>query len=281
MLTDRNRTTEAPQPGAPRPLAVVIGSGFGGLAAAIRLGARGYRVIVLERLDYPGGRAGVLRQDGFTFDRGPTIVTAPFLFDELWALCGKRRADHVELQGHGPVLSHPVRRRRRDRLLGRRCGDATRGAADFARRSRRLRAFSRQGQGDLPDRLRAARRPALQLAARHAEDRAGSLRLEGYRSVHGLVSRFVKNPKLRVMLQLPPAADRRQPVPRAGDLLPDSGSRAPMGRALPDGRRRQAGARAGRARRGAGRQRALQCRCRAHRRRQGPRPRRRAGRRRA
>ncbi|MFH7191684.1 FAD-dependent oxidoreductase, partial [Klebsiella pneumoniae] len=55
-----------------RPHAVVVGSGFGGLAAAIRLGARGYRVTVLERLDKPGGRARVHRQDGFTFDAGPT-----------------------------------------------------------------------------------------------------------------------------------------------------------------------------------------------------------------
>ena len=59
-----------------RSHAVVIGSGFGGLAAAVRLGARGYRVTVLEKLDTPGGRAYVYRQDGFTFDAGPTIVTA-------------------------------------------------------------------------------------------------------------------------------------------------------------------------------------------------------------
>jgi phytoene desaturase len=69
---------------------VVIGSGFGGLAAAVRLGARGYRVTVLEKLDQPGGRAYVFRQDGFTFDAGPTIVTAPFLLEELWELCGRR-----------------------------------------------------------------------------------------------------------------------------------------------------------------------------------------------
>ena len=70
--------------------AVVIGAGFGGLAAAIRLGARGYRVTVLEKLDAPGGRASVFRQHGFTFDAGPTIVTAPFLLEELWQLCGRR-----------------------------------------------------------------------------------------------------------------------------------------------------------------------------------------------
>ena len=95
MLTD----VAPPRPSAAdlsgRPHAVVIGSGFGGLAAAVRLGARGYRVTVLEQLDAPGGRAYVYRQDGFTFDAGPTIVTAPFLFEELWQLvrqaAGRRR----------------------------------------------------------------------------------------------------------------------------------------------------------------------------------------------
>ncbi|NMJ43398.1 phytoene desaturase [Roseomonas sp. JC162] len=85
-----------------RPHAVVIGSGFGGLAAAVRLGARGYRVTVLERLGQLGGRARVFRQDGFTFDAGPTIVTAPQLFEELWTLCGRRMADDVSLRAMTP-----------------------------------------------------------------------------------------------------------------------------------------------------------------------------------
>ena len=80
-----------------QPHAVVIGSGFGGLAAAVRLGARGYRVTVLERLDRPGGRAYVHKQDGFSFDAGPTLVTAPFLFEELWTLCGRKMEDDVKL----------------------------------------------------------------------------------------------------------------------------------------------------------------------------------------
>ena len=84
------------------PHAVVIGAGLGGLATAIRLSARGWRVTLLEKLDGPGGRAYVYRRDGFTFDAGPTIVTAPFLFDELWALCGQRRADHVTLKAMDP-----------------------------------------------------------------------------------------------------------------------------------------------------------------------------------
>lgn len=77
------RAQAAPAVDDARPHAVVIGSGFGGLAAAVRLGARGYRVTVLEKLDAPGGRAYVFRQDGFTFDAGPTIITAPFLLEEL------------------------------------------------------------------------------------------------------------------------------------------------------------------------------------------------------
>ena len=76
--------------------AIVIGSGFGGLAAALRLRAMGYEVEVWERGQSPGGRAAVFEQDGFTYDAGPTVITAPFLFDELYALFGEKREDHVE-----------------------------------------------------------------------------------------------------------------------------------------------------------------------------------------
>ena len=101
-----------------KPHAIVIGSGFGGLAAAVRLGARGYRVTVLEKLEQPGGRAAVFRQDGFTFDAGPTIITAPFLFEDLWALCGRKLSDDVELRPLELFLPHPVRRWPAFRLHG-------------------------------------------------------------------------------------------------------------------------------------------------------------------
>ncbi|MBB4200306.1 phytoene dehydrogenase [Rhodoblastus sphagnicola] len=84
------------------PHAVVIGGGFGGLAAAVRLGARGYRVTVLDRLDAPGGRAYVHHIDGFSFDAGPTIITAPFLLEELWALAGRRLEDDIDLRPMTP-----------------------------------------------------------------------------------------------------------------------------------------------------------------------------------
>lgn len=79
------------------PRAVVVGAGLGGLAAAVRLRARGYDVTVFEALEQPGGRARVFHRDGFTFDAGPTVITAPHLLDELFALGGRDRREHVEL----------------------------------------------------------------------------------------------------------------------------------------------------------------------------------------
>jgi phytoene desaturase len=117
-----------------RPHAIVIGAGFGGLAAAVRLGARGYRVTVLERLDAPGGRAYVHRVDGFVFDAGPTIITAPFLFEELWALCGRKLSDDVELRAIEPFYDLVFDDG--DRLS---CGESALGdRAHRPRRSRRL-----------------------------------------------------------------------------------------------------------------------------------------------
>jgi len=76
---------------------VVIGSGFGGLAAAIRLVQQGHEVVIVEKRDKPGGRAYVYEQDGYTFDGGPTIITAPWLIRELFERSGKRTEDYVSL----------------------------------------------------------------------------------------------------------------------------------------------------------------------------------------
>lgn len=75
----------------------VVGSGFGGLAAAIRLQAAGIPTTVFEARDKPGGRAYVYEQDGFTFDGGPTVITAPNLFDELFEEAGRDVSDYVEM----------------------------------------------------------------------------------------------------------------------------------------------------------------------------------------
>ena len=184
--------------------AVVIGSGFGGLAAAIRLGARGFRVSVLEHLDTPGGRARVFHQDGFVFDAGPTIITAPFLLDELWQLCGRRLADDVQLRPVLPfyrILFHD--------------GAVLDCSADDAAMQQQIdelapgdwagyQAFLRMSEAIFDVAFtRLAHVPFDSLAAlcRLVPD---LWRLRGYQSVHGLVASFVESPRLRFALSFHP-----------------------------------------------------------------------------
>ena len=82
--------------------AIVIGAGLGGLAAAMRLGAKGYAVTVLDRLDLPGGRGSSVTQDGHRFDLGPTIITVPQVYEDLWAACGRDFHKDVDLRPMDP-----------------------------------------------------------------------------------------------------------------------------------------------------------------------------------
>ncbi len=75
---------------------IVIGTGFGGLGAAARLAARGYQVELFEKRDKPGGRGYPYEINGFKFDGGPTVITAPFMFDDIFELAGRRREEYVE-----------------------------------------------------------------------------------------------------------------------------------------------------------------------------------------
>jgi phytoene desaturase len=77
--------------------AIVIGSGFGGIAAALRLRAKGYRVTVIDKSPMLGGRAQVFKRNGFKHDAGPTVITAPFLLEELFYLYDERLEDHIKL----------------------------------------------------------------------------------------------------------------------------------------------------------------------------------------
>jgi len=81
---------------------IIIGSGFGGLGAAARLAAQGFQVDIFDKLDKPGGRAYVFEQNGFKFDGGPTVITAPFMFDEIFALAGRKREDYVAFEQLDP-----------------------------------------------------------------------------------------------------------------------------------------------------------------------------------
>ena len=75
--------------------AVIVGAGFGGIASALRLRRLGYEVTIIDNNPQAGGRAQVYEMNGFKFDAGPTVMTAPFLFDELFDLYGKNRAEYV------------------------------------------------------------------------------------------------------------------------------------------------------------------------------------------
>ncbi len=76
---------------------IVVGAGFGGIAAALRLRAKGYEVLLIDRCPQLGGRAQVFEREGFRHDAGPTVITAPFLIAELFALFGERLEDHLQL----------------------------------------------------------------------------------------------------------------------------------------------------------------------------------------
>ena len=85
-----------------RPKAIVIGAGLGGLSAAMRLGAKGYQVDIIDRLDRLGGRGSSVSQNGYRFDLGPTILTVPEVFERLWSECGGTFRDDVTVKPLDP-----------------------------------------------------------------------------------------------------------------------------------------------------------------------------------
>jgi phytoene desaturase len=193
-----------PHSASAAPLAVVIGSGFGGLASAIRLLCKGYRVEVLERLDQPGGRASVFRQDGFTFDAGPTIVTAPFLLEELFALAGRRFADHVQLVPMAPCYrirfhdgehfdywQDPERMLEEVRRIS---PDDLEGYRAFMREADQCYRLGYEGLGTVPfnsvvDLVAAV--PAM-------------VRMRAWRSIYALAARHMKSERLRQVFSFHP-----------------------------------------------------------------------------
>jgi phytoene desaturase len=190
--------------GDQQPHAVVIGSGFGGLAAAVRLGAKGYRVTVLEKLDAPGGRAYVYRQDGFKFDAGPTIVTAPFLFEELWKLCGRKLSDDVTLRPVSPFYrirfqdgtsfdytGDPVAMRKEIMRFSPADVD---GYDRFMKASEEIFRVGFEQLGDVP----------FSKWTDMAKIAPEMIRLASYKNVYSFVSKYIRDPKLRIVFSFHP-----------------------------------------------------------------------------
>ena len=191
-----------PSPPVPGSRTVVIGAGFGGLAAALRARALGHDVAVHERLDQPGGRARVFRRDGYSFDAGPTVLTAPHLIEELFALFGERMSDHVRLVPVDPWyrITFPDGRHfdyggDEEEMARRVAAFAPADAAGFVRLMARTKALFEIGY----ERYGAApfHSPATMLRVL-----PHLLRLGGWRSMHALVAAHLKDEALRRVFTL-------------------------------------------------------------------------------
>jgi phytoene desaturase len=176
---------------------LVIGSGFGGLAAAVRLRAMGYDVTVLEANDQLGGRAAVFRRDGFSFDAGPTVITAPYLLEELFQLAGKNYRDYFELMPVDPFYRIQFHDGEHFDYVG----DQERLIAEIARfnpadvdgykklcaHAERIFDIGYMQLADAPfDRLSDMLRVVPQM-----------IKLGNYRTVYSLVSKYIKDDRLR------------------------------------------------------------------------------------
>lgn len=180
--------------------AAVIGSGFGGLALAIRLQAAGIATTIVEARDKPGGRAYYWEKDGFTFDAGPTVITAPEALQELWALSGHDMAEDVELVAVNPFYrlnwadGTNFDYTNDDTVLAREIGKLDPGDIEgYARFLDYSRGVYEEGYVklgskaflDFASMIKAA--PAL-------------AKYQAWRSVYSIVAGFVKNEKLRQAL---------------------------------------------------------------------------------
>ena len=186
------------------PHAIVVGAGFGGLAAALRLRARGYSVDLIDRQQAPGGRAQVYERGGFVHDAGPTVITAPFLFEELFELFGERLSDHVELVPVEPWYRFEFNDGNRfdyggtveDTLQEIRRFDP-RDAAGYQRLLESSRKIFDKGFTDLADRPFLRFTDMLKVVP-------DLVRLGSHRTVSGLVSKHLKDERLRQAFSIQP-----------------------------------------------------------------------------
>ncbi|GAC1334079.1 MAG: phytoene desaturase [Isosphaeraceae bacterium] len=184
--------------------AIVIGSGFGGLASAIRLRAKGYDTTLLEMRDKFGGRAYVYEDQGFIYDAGPTIITVPFIFDELAEVAGKKIKDYVTLVPCDPYYRIYFNDGRHFNYVG----DAARLEREIARFNpadvegyRRFAAYSQKvfdrAFTDLADHSFHSIGEMLKVAP-------DLIRLRADQSVFRRVSSFIKHPFLRQIFSFEP-----------------------------------------------------------------------------
>ncbi|WP_102109672.1 phytoene desaturase [Oceaniglobus roseus] len=192
--------------------AIVIGAGLGGLSAAMRLGAKGYRVTVLDRLDRAGGRGSSITKAGHRFDLGPTIVTVPQVFERLWEECGRDFRKDVDLRPVDPYYeirwddgsTYTVRQDEAAMLaeVARLSPGDVAGYERFLADSEARYRFGFEGLGRKPmHRLKDLLR-----------ELPGFVRLRADRSVYAHVASRVKDPRLRMALSFHPLFIGGDPV---------------------------------------------------------------------
>ena len=183
---------------------IVIGSGFGGIAAALRLRAKGHDVTLIEKHQDLGGRARVFKRNGFTFDGGPTVITAPYLINELFELFKKNPKDYIELS----PLKIWYQFIFEDKSKFNYSGDENEMKAQIEELSledvqgyEKLVNFTKKifdkGFTELAD--VPFDKPLVMM-----QQLPALLKLKSYKSVYSLVSSYIKNEKLRRMLSMHP-----------------------------------------------------------------------------
>lgn len=184
--------------------AICIGAGFGGMAAALRLKAKGYQVTLIDRMPRLGGRAQSYEKNGFSFDAGPTVITAPHLFEELFQLFQKKMEDYVEIIplqlwyrylfddgrtfDYGSDLTHTLEQ------IGKFNSSDVEGY-------KKLLKFSKDNFSIGFEQL--ASQPFHQFS-RMLKILPQMLKLKSYRSVYSIVSGYIKNESLRKAFTISP-----------------------------------------------------------------------------
>jgi len=183
---------------------IVIGSGFGGIAAALRLRAKGHDVTLIEKHQDLGGRARVFKRNGFTFDGGPTVITAPYLINELFELFKKNPKDYIELSPlkiwyqfifeDKSKFNYSGNENEMKAQIGELSQEDVQGYEKLVNFTKKIFDKGFTELADVPfDKpfVMMQQLPAL-------------LKLKSYKSVYSLVSSYIKNEKLRRMLSMHP-----------------------------------------------------------------------------
>ena len=183
---------------------IVIGSGFGGIAAALRLKAKGHKVTLIEKHPDLGGRARVFRKNGFIFDGGPTVITAPYLINELFELFQKDPADYIELsplkiwyqfifddKSKFNYSGNEVEMKNQIEKISK---EDVRGYEKLVNFTKKIFDKGFTELADIP-----FDKPFVMM-----QQLPSLLKLKSYKSVYSLVSSYIKNEKLRRMLSMHP-----------------------------------------------------------------------------